>query len=183
MFGPHLGPGGNLKRQRKPKFSSLPLDTYPTCAPCAAGQVLPREGLSLLLGSPLHSFVLSSGWQLMSGHQGKKAERTRPGHLAMNNLLVLARLPRGCPVWGGEGDGGQRQRRGQGRGLGLELAPSPTQSPSQQTSSGFPTAPRPRLRPNPEQSQPGPGCPPRLYPSLGPGSSGPSSRLLGARIL
>lgn len=44
LFGPHLGPGGNLKRERKPKFSSLPLDTYPTCAPCATGRCRPGKG-------------------------------------------------------------------------------------------------------------------------------------------
>lgn len=36
-----------------------------------------------------HSFVLRSGWQLLSGHQDKKAERIRPGHLAMTDLCVL----------------------------------------------------------------------------------------------
>lgn len=59
-----------------------------------AGQVPPGGGGASpppRLGSV---FVCAEpGWQLVEGHQGEKAERTRPGHLALNNLLVSAPPP------------------------------------------------------------------------------------------
>lgn len=91
------------------------LSLHPAC-PRRAGPAAPAPPLWLCA-----TFFCAElwDWQLKSGHQGKKAERTRPGHLAMNDLLVQVQPPCGCTVQGEEGKMAKwRDPRARGSGQG-----------------------------------------------------------------